>query len=59
MARQGVTAFCAIGDEKVHIKYSGNKNVIEIPYADIVSKAGEYIRTIGGFERFAEWGLIR
>ena len=40
---------CAIGDEKVD----------GIPYAEIVEVARKYIREIGGFEKFAEWGLIR
>ena len=30
-----------------------------IPYKDIVEQARLYIHTIGGFEKFAEWGLIR
>ena len=40
---------CAIGDETVD----------GIPYREIVETARDYIRSIGGFERFAEWGLIR
>lgn len=40
---------CAIGDEDVD----------GIPYSDIVQAAREYIEYIGGFEKFAEWGLIR
>lgn len=40
---------CAIGDETVDGK----------PYEEIVSIAGEYIKSVGGFEKFAEWGLIR
>lgn len=39
---------CAIGDEEVD----------GIPYAEIVEQAREYIRNLGGFEKFAEWGLI-
>lgn len=39
---------CAIGDEQIN----------GIPYADIVEKAREFINTIGGFEKFAEWGLV-
>ena len=39
---------CAIGDETVDGK----------PYSEIVEIAREYIRTIGGFEKFAEWGLV-
>ena len=44
-----VHAVCAIGDEKIN----------GIPYGQIVETAREYIRSIGGFEKFAEWGLIR
>ena len=40
---------CAIGDEYVDGR----------PYAEIVSIAREYIARIGGFEKFAEWGLVR
>lgn len=39
---------CAIGDETVDGK----------PYEEIVKIARDYIRQIGGFEAFAEWGLI-
>lgn len=40
---------CAIGDEYVDGK----------PYSEIVNIAREYIAHLGGFEKFAEWGLIR
>lgn len=40
---------CAIGD----------KTVNGIPYEEIVQRARDYIQSIGGFEKFAEWGLIR
>ena len=40
---------CAIGDTKIDGK----------PYSEIVKIAKEYIDSIGGFEKFAEWGLIR
>ena len=39
---------CAIGDETVG----------GIPYPEIVETAREYIRSVGGFEAFAEWGLV-
>lgn len=39
---------CAIGDEEIDGK----------PYSGIVETAREFIRSIGGFEKFAEWGLI-
>lgn len=44
-----VEIFCAIGDTVVDGK----------PYSEIVSIAKTYIDSIGGFEKFAEWGLIR
>lgn len=39
---------CAIGDETVDGK----------PYAEIVEIARAYIDMVGGFEKFAEWGLV-
>ena len=39
---------CAIGDNTVG----------GIPYEEIVEIAREYIRSLGGFEKFAEWGLV-
>lgn len=39
---------CAIGDAFVDGK----------PYAELVKIAQDYIRAVGGFEKFAEWGLI-
>ena len=38
---------CAIGDTEIDGK----------PYSEIVEIAREYIENIGGFEKFAEWGL--
>lgn len=42
-----VELVCAIGDGTVD----------GIPYEDIVAEAREYIQSLGGFEKFAEWGL--
>ena len=39
---------CAIGDEFVD----------DIPYSRIVETARKYIENVGGFEKFAEWGLV-
>lgn len=39
---------CAIGDEYID----------GVPYEEIVSIARKYIDGVGGFEKFAEWGLI-
>ena len=44
-----VELYCAIGDEFVDGK----------PYEEIVETALNYIKSVGGFEKFAEWGLIR
>ena len=41
--------FCAIGD----------KEIGGVPYAQVVEIARDYIKKVGGFEKFAEWGLIR
>ncbi|MDO4564693.1 MAG: S-adenosylmethionine synthetase N-terminal domain-containing protein [Clostridia bacterium] len=43
-----VTLCCAIGDDTVD----------GVPYADIVAETKNYIRSVGGFEKFAEWGLF-
>ena len=39
---------CAIGDDTIDGK----------PYAEIVQIARDYIDMVGGFEKFAEWGLV-
>ena len=43
-----VTLCCAIGDDAVDGR----------PYTEIVEIARNYIRSVGGFEKFAEWGLV-
>lgn len=42
-----VNLCCAIGDDTIDGK----------PYSEIVEIAREYINKVGGFEKFAEWGL--
>ena len=39
---------CAIGDDTIDGK----------PYSEIVEIARNYIKKVGGFEKFAEWGLV-
>lgn len=39
---------CAIGDTEIDGK----------PYSEIVEIARQYIKSVGGFEKFAEWGLF-
>jgi len=40
---------CAIGDDTIDGK----------PYSEIVRITRDYITAVGGFEKFAEWGLLR
>lgn len=47
--KQAVELSCAIGDEFVDGK----------PYGEIVLIARNYIKEVGGFEKLAEWGLVR
>lgn len=56
--KRTVTASCAIGDTEVIINL-GKGQYETVPYATIVAFAKQYIKSIGGFEKFAEWGLIR
>ena len=39
---------CAIGDDTID----------GVPYNEIVAEAKAYIDSVGGFEKFAEWGLF-
>lgn len=48
MTGKTVELSCAIGDECVD----------GMPYWRVVEIAREYIRSVGGFEKFAEWGLM-
>ena len=43
-----VSICCAIGDSTINGK----------PYSEIVEIAKNYIESVGGFEKFAEWGLV-
>ena len=43
-----VALSCAIGDDTIDGR----------PYSDIVEIARDYINSVGGFEKFAEWGLV-
>ena len=43
-----VELFCAIGDKEIDGK----------PYSEIVNIARQFINELGGFEKFAEWGLF-
>lgn len=56
--RKDVTASCAIGDKTVEVNF-GDGDYQYIPFKEIVEVARNYIKEIGGFEKFAEYGLIR
>ena len=45
---ENVELSCAIGDEYIDGRH----------YSEIVEIARDYIRSVGGFEKFAEWGLV-
>ena len=45
---QPVELCCAIGDTEID----------GIPYPEIVAVARDYIQSVGGFEKLAEWGLF-
>ena len=44
-----VEACCAIGDTIIG----------KVPFSEMVETARAYIQSLGGFEKFAEWGLVR
>lgn len=46
--RKPVKLSCAIGDDVVDGR----------PYSEIVEFARKHIEAVGGFEKFAEWGLV-
>ena len=51
-----VSLCCAIGDKYINVEVSDTE-MVSIPYSEIVETARKYINDIGGFEKFAEWGL--
>lgn len=58
MLNEDVYCECAIGDEEIVIKTKRGYEH-KFPYRDCVYFAKKYIEKIGGFEKFAEWGLLR
>ena len=61
---QTVVACCAIGDSEVEFRiaddvYPWDRMKNRMPYGEVVEKAQQYIKLNGGFEKFAEWGLLK
>ena len=55
--RRNVCASCSIGDTDILFKFGSS--LLSLPYEYVVKSARQYINELGGFEKFAEWGLIR
>ena len=56
-----VEAMCGIGDENISFRLIRNEttiDIITIDYETIVNEVRRFIDVCGGFEKFAEWGLI-
>lgn len=45
--------------DEIEIYSIGDDEIDGLPYGEIVKIAHDYIKSIGGFEKFAEWGLVR
>ncbi len=56
-ARQVVTAHCSIGDNGIVFQYADGREE-QRTYKEVVERARQYINEVGGFEKFAEWGLV-
>ena len=50
---------CAFLDQKDYMCSIGDEYIDGVKYSEYVKRAKKYIDEIGGFEKFAEWGLIR
>lgn len=50
---------CSIGDEYVNVCGRWGTLIYGVSFKKIVEYAHQYIKALGGFEKFAEWGLIR
>lgn len=51
-----VQLYCAIGDSEV-TGYIGDEK-LSIPFEEISEFGHNYIMSLGGYEKFAEWGLV-
>lgn len=53
-----IRASVAIGDDEV-VFYTRTERLQTLPFSNCIKIAQSYIDKVGGFEKFAEWGLIR
>lgn len=56
--RKIALTWCAIGDDVI-ITEGDQLHHEETRFSDVIEIAREYVKSIGGFEKLAEWGLIR
>jgi S-adenosylmethionine synthetase len=56
--RKIALTWCAIGDDVI-ISEGDQLHHEETRFSDVIEIAREYVKSIGGFEKLAEWGLIR
>lgn len=54
-----VSTICAIGDERVSIYIEEFNRYITLTFAEIVEGARAMVQNMGGFEKLAEYGLLR
>lgn len=54
-----VLSTCAIGDEYVKVYIKEYQNYITLTFTEIVEGARAIVKEMGGFEKLAEYGLIR
>ena len=57
--KQTITALCAIGDDNITFNHEDGRILANMKYSAVVDMAHNYIKKLGGFEKLAEWGLIR
>ena len=53
-SKENVIEISKLGTEKLSTEI---ENML-LPYSEIVKIARDYIESVGGFEKFAEWGLF-
>jgi S-adenosylmethionine synthetase len=59
--KQNISCDVSIGDENVTfvVEKDGESQIkIKRTYEEVVAMAKEYIDNLGGFEKFAEWGIV-